>query len=221
MNIMLRLALLLLLLPASLGAQNIFTEGIKGRIPTVRLDFENKAIVPASYQITVDATGDAEYFSRDEGTAEADGLRRRFQVSKPTRDRIFELTAALRQFRGDYEYRKHRIAFSGLKTFTYTEGAEEYSTSFNWSENKDITELAAIFQGIAATIQAETRLQHLRKYDKLGLDAQLKLMEQQAKAGFLKEIGVISKVLSELKSDASVMSMARNRADRLLKLARN
>lgn len=221
MNLMLRLAAFLLLVPVALSAQNIFTEGIKGRIPTVRFEFENKDARPSTYQISLDATGDAEYFSREEGPEDGDGHRRHFQVSKPTRDRIFELTAALRQFRGDFEFRKHRVAFSGLKTFTYTEGFEEHRTSFNWSENKDATELAALFQGIAATIQAETRLVHLRKHDKLGLDAELKHLEQQARSGFLKEIGLISKVLLELKSDPTVMTMARNRADRLLKLARN
>lgn len=220
MNLIMRLALLLFL-SVPLVAQNIFTEGIKGRIPSVRFEFENKNSNPATYQISVDATGDAEYFSRDEGPEDGDGLRRRFQLSKGTRDRIFALTAALRQFRGDYEFRKHRVAFSGLKTFTYSEGFEEYSTKFNWSENKDITELAALFQGIAATIQAESRLLHLRRYDKLGLDAELKAMEQQAKSGFLKEIGLIAKVLNEIRSDAAVMTMARNRAGRLLQLANN
>lgn len=201
------------------AAQNIFTEGIKGNIPTVRFDFENQDLRPAAYEITVDATGDATYFARED--ADSEGTKRSFQVRKATRDRIFALTENLRRFRGDYEFRKHRIAFSGFKTLTYTEGAEEYSTRFNWSENKDITELADIFQGIAATLQAETALRRLRKFDKLGLDAQLKAMEQKAKAGYLKELWLISKVLNEIKSDGQVMGMARARAGRLLKMAEN
>jgi len=214
-----RLFAVIVLFVGCAAAQNIFTEGIKGNIPTVRFDFENKDVQPASYEISIDATGDATYFSRDEG--EGEGLKRSFQIRKGTRDRIFALTEILRRFRGDYEFRKHRVAFSGFKTFTYTEGAEEYSTRFNWSENKDITELAGIFQGIAATLQAESELRRLRKFDKLGLDEQLKMMEQKAKAGYLKELGLITKVLSEIKSDPQVMGMARARAERLLKLAEN
>jgi hypothetical protein len=210
----------LLLTSAAAQAQNIFTEGLKGNIPNVRFTFENPDLRPPAYEISVDATGDAEYVSREEGT-EAEAPRRRFQLSKQTKDRIFALTESLRQFRGDYEFRKHRVAFSGYKTFTYTEGAEQYSTRFNWSENKDITELAALFQGIAATLQAQSELERLRKFDKLGLDAQLRKMEQQAKSGWLKEIQLISRVLSEIKADAKIMDMTRARADRLLKLAGN
>ncbi|HUR36496.1 MAG TPA: hypothetical protein VM009_01680, partial [Terriglobales bacterium] len=201
---------------------NIFTEGLKGNIPTVRFNFENPGLRPPAYEITVEATGDAEYSARDEeSTDPSTGTRRKFQVTKATRDRIFELTANLKQFRGDYEFRKHKVAFSGHKTLTYTEGAEEYSTKFNWSENKDITELAGIFQGIATTIQSEAQLLYLRKHDRLGLDAQLKSMESQAKSGWLKEIRIISKVLNEIKNDGSVMRMARERAERLLRLAGN
>ncbi len=206
-------------LPAA--AQNIFTEGLKGSIPSVRFNFENPDLTPPTYELSVDATGDAEYISREAGSDPATLAPRRFQVSKATRDRIFVLTESLHRFRGDYEFRKHKVSFSGHKTFTYTEGAEQSSTRFNWSENRDITELAALFQGIAATIHAEARLEHLRKYDKLGLDAYLKTMEQQAKGGWLKEIGLISKVLLEIKNDPRVMGMARSRADRLLKLAGN
>ncbi len=210
-----------LLLSASLSAQNIFTEGIKGNIPTVRFNFENQQLSPAAYEISVDAVGEAQYTSREADSDPATQTPRRFQVSKSTRDKIFALTKSLRQFRGDYEFRKHKVSFSGHKTFTYTEGAEEYSTRFNWSENRDITELASLFQGMAATLQSETRLQYLRKYDKLGLDAQLKSMEQQAKMGWLRELGLISKVLNEIKNDPRVMGMARARAERLLKLGEN
>lgn len=221
MTRVLALALIVCAFVIPATAQNIFTEGLKGNLPTVRFSFENPNVTPATYEISVDATGDAEYFSRDEGSADSDGLRRHFQVSKATRDRIFTLTEALRQFRGDYDFKKHRVAFSGNKTFTYMEGAEEYSTHFNWSENKDITELAALFEGMASTLHGEFELIRLRKFDRLGLDAQLKHMEEQAKSGWLKEIGAISKVLNEIKSDPKVMGMARARADRLLKLANN
>jgi hypothetical protein len=214
--------LILLLATAPLAfPQNIFTEGLKGNLPSVRFNFENPNLKPATYEISVDVTGDAVYFSRDEGSPGDDGFRRQFQVSKANRDRIFELTASLRQFRGDYEFRKHKVAFSGTKTFTYTEGFEQYTTAFNWSENREITELAAIFQGMAATIQSEAKLIQLRKFDKLGLDAQLKVMEQQAKQGWLKEIRTISKVLTDIKNDPAVMRMARDRADRILRLAQN
>lgn len=202
------------------NAQNIFTAGLRN-VPTVRFTFENPNVRPAKYEISVDAAGDAEYFEREEEAEPAEADRRRFQVSKPTRDRIFELTQALGQFRADFEFRKHRVAFTGHKTLTYNEGAEEYSTTFNWSENKEAMELAEIFQGIAATLHGESELRRLRKYDKLGLDAQLRTMEREAKTGWLKEIRVISKVLNEIKSDPAVMGMARARADRLLKLAGN
>ena len=78
-----------------------------------------------------------------------------------------------------------------------------------------------MFQGIASTLHGEAELIRLRKFDKLGLDAQLKLMEDQAKSGWLKEIGVITQVLNEIKSDPKVMGMARTRAERLLKFAGN
>lgn len=200
-------------------AQNIFTAGVKANLPTVRFSFENPSLKPSNYELTVDVTGEADYFSREEQDSPGGERRRVFQVSKANRDRIFILTEVLRKFQGDYEFKKHRVAFTGKKTFTYIEGPEEHSTEFNWSENKHITELAALFQGIASTIQSEARLNYLRKYDKLGLSAELAILEQKANSGWLIEIGVISNVLREIAEDRGIMGMARARARRLLKIA--
>jgi len=60
------------------------------------------------------------------------------------------------------------------------------------------------------------RLLHLRKFDKLGLEAVLKRMEEMEKDNYLSEMQAIAPVLRQLANDPNVMHVARERANRML-----
>jgi hypothetical protein len=186
----------------------------------VQFTFENSNLDPTYFELTIDDRGQASYRSRRREEAPMDSEdASTFQVSPYTRDRIFALAKALDYFNGDFEFRKRRIAFSGTRTFTYLRDGTRHSTRFNWSQNQQMLELVGIFEGIGATLESEMKLNYLRRHDKLGLNAQLARMEEQAKSGTLKELRLLSQVLNEVANDSTVMHIARQRAEKLERLA--
>ncbi|MBI2677331.1 MAG: hypothetical protein HYX28_00965 [Candidatus Koribacter versatilis] len=182
---------------------------------------------PPRISLTIDLLGHATYVAEEAPTeaasagpsapsASAAPYRVLFDIAPNTRDRIFALAQALDYFSRDFEFRKHRVADTGLRTFRYRDAVRQGTTAFHWSENKLIEELAGIFESIALTQDYARRLTYLRKYDKLGLDANLKRMEELEHAGFLGEIQAIAPTLRQIAADPTVMHVARERAQRFL-----
>lgn len=183
---------------------------------TFTLDFPQAE--PQHAVVSVDASGRVQYHSTGAlfaDSPEAAPYHAAFAMSAATRERIFALAAELHHFRGDFDYKKHRIAFTGQKTLEYADGEREFSTSYNWSDNPSMRELTQIFQGIINTQEEARRLLFLRRYDPLGLDEELRGMEEMAKSNSLGELQSIAPLLRQIADDTSVMHVARLRAERL------
>jgi hypothetical protein len=194
------------------------------RVPTVTFTFNWPSIEPHRYVITIDSSGNAAYQSwMSDATAEqsvaGDPYMLKFTVSASTRDRIFALVPQLNYFNADFEYRKHRVAATGDKTLAYADPDKQYQTKYNWSENQGIRELTDLFQGISTTIETGRRLERLRRFDPLGLDAELKSLENLAVEHRALELQVIAPVLQQLADDPRVMNIARQSARHILRLA--
>lgn len=194
-------------------------------VPTVTFTFDWPSIQPNHYSVVVGSTGSAAYQSRSTESSGQQGVSGdpymvKFTVSEPTRSRIFELARTANYFNGDFDFKKHRVAFAGTKTLAYVDAGKNYQTSYNWSQNPAIEELTTIFEGISNTQEAARRLTQLRQFDKLGLDDELKYMEDLANIHMLAEVQSIAPLLEELAADPAVMHVARQRAQRLLQLAR-
>lgn len=224
-----RLGLLLALLSAStlLHAQARPLEANPSQhpaAPTVTFTFDWSSIEPHRYVIWVDSSGDAAYQSwMVEPTAEqsiaGEPYILKFTVAVATRDRIFALASRLNYFKGDFEYRKHRVAFTGDKTVAYADPDKQYQTRYNWSENPGINELTALFQGMSTTIESGRRLTRLRRFDRLGLDEELKNLEHVAVEHQATELQIIVPILEQLAEDPGVMNIARQRAQHILGIA--
>jgi len=177
---------------------------------------------PAHFSLTIDLLGHAVYTARDEDASSgADDssqplYRVEFDVSPATRDRVFAAARALDYFHGDFDFRKHVVADTGRKTFTYRDGIQQSATTFNWSENKQLQDAAELFESVALTQALARKLQFLHRYDRLGLNEVLKRMEELARANYLSELQSIAPTLRLIANDASVMHVARERANRLL-----
>jgi iron-sulfur cluster repair protein YtfE (RIC family) len=130
------------------------------------------------------------------------------------------LAAQAKYFDGDFDYKKHAIANTGRKTLTYADMVRHFQTTYNWSENPAIDQLTRYFQGVSSTIQHGRKLEFLHHYDKLGLEAYLKGMEEEAQSHYLAELTIIAPVLESIAGDSSVMNIARQRARRLLERSR-
>src|SRR5882762_7657335 len=218
------LKFVVLLISASLSAvaQNaIQPSSDKSPIARIHFAYDHDALETPHYEFDVDADGHALYKSSGKAyqSGEVETLSKEFKVSPATRSRIFELAKAADYFNGSFDYTKNKVAFSGKKTLSYSDPARNGSTSFNWTENKAVTELSGIFQGMSATLEAEPRLRRLRRFDKLGLNDELAKLEQMAASGWLTEIDLIGDILREISQDGTIMGMARHRADHLLQIA--
>lgn len=191
-------------------------------VPIVSFDLYWEAATPQNYTVTVDAMGASHYVSRNPTRAAQDGPEEydlHFTMSGPSRDRVFNLVRELNYFQGQFDYKQHKIANTGAKTLHYTDATRDNSTSYNWSENKSIQELTRLFQGISNTLQSGERLKFKKRFDKLGLEKELKGMEDLAQNKDLAELQIIAPILQNIADDSSVLHVARERAKRLLALA--
>ncbi len=202
-------------------------------MPIVAFDFVWTSAKPSHYAIAVESEGNAAYRSDESLNNDkpvGDPYITKFVVTEPTRSRIFALAKETNYFKGDFDFTKSRIANTGIKTLTYIEGnltdnfdipvkGQEHQTTYNWSQNPAIQELTRIFQGISATFELGQKLEFDRRFDKLGLDAELKSAEEMQKNGSLEQVQAIAPTLKKIADDVSIMHIARERAKRLLSAA--
>ena len=213
---------------------------------SVTFRFLYKQMHPARYEIIVHSDGTASYESQDNapmitattpqspayqkpqaGEAQSsdsedvkgDVYHRNFRITPTLKTRIFELAKLANYFDGDFDFRKHNVAFTGKKTLVYSDGTHSTQATYNWSENQAINELTEIFNRISQTFEFGQRLAFEFRFQKLELDNELASMEDIARRGGLAELHVIVPLLQQLSTDKSVMHVARERAARLLKRA--
>ncbi|HEY2499735.1 MAG TPA: hypothetical protein VGK24_21960 [Candidatus Angelobacter sp.] len=201
------------------------------RIPTIAYDRLWDAYTPQNVNIVVEAMGSTHYLSRnplkppnqahnpfnppDQAVSDPD-FTLEFTMSAANRNKIFRLAQQANYFNGDFAFKKHTVASSGKKTLTYADEARHFETTYDYSENKAIEEITNLFQGISNTIEHGRKLQFLHRFDKLGLEAELKDMESAMEGHNLRELQVIAPTLESIAKDAAVLNIARQRAKRLL-----
>jgi hypothetical protein len=195
-------------------------------IPTVTFNVLWEAATPQLFTVTARSTGSAHYVSSNPARKSDDPAQAadpdytlEFTLSSPGAAKVFALATQARYFDGDFDFKKHSVANTGAKTLTYADLKRHFQTTYNWSENAAIDQLTSYFQGISATIEHGRKLQFLHRYDKLGLEAHLKGMEDEAQRNYLTELQIIGPILESIADDSSVMNIARQRARRLLQRA--
>jgi hypothetical protein len=224
----------ILVLSAALCAQAPTSTPAK---EVVFFSFHNAKLEPPDYtfQLSRDCTatytakpGEQESKTNEDADSEPDreaqeareqGERREVRISDGTCNSIFDTAKGLGYFKGDFEFRKHKVAYSGDRTLGYFAPGVSNKTQFTWSENPRIQQLSVIFEGISATLEAEPKLKHLRRYDRLGLNEALKGLEGQAAKGWLRELQLIAPELQSIANDGQIMNIARERARHLLAMA--
>jgi hypothetical protein len=184
--------------------------------PEISFTLDFPAASPPFYNIAIDADGRAEYKSTPLPKNQGDPYEVKFLASEPTRTRVFDLAKKLDFFRGNFDYTKSKVAFSGTKTLMFKNGQEERQTSYNWSQNPDIQELTTLFQGIAETMNLGRELDEKYRFDKLGVDAVLKLLDQEAHDNRLAELQVLQPTLTRIAKDPGMMNISRRLAESLL-----
>jgi hypothetical protein len=185
---------------------------------TITFDRVWPEYTPQNVTITVAANGHAKYASHTAAKPpdEADDYQTEFDISPACREKLFSNASEANYFDGDFTFKKHAVASSGKKTLTYTDTTRHFNTSYDYSENKAIAEITGVFQGISNTIEHGRTLKFKHRFDKLGLEDELKGMESAAEGHNLAQLQLIAPELESILEDASVLNIARQRAKRLL-----
>jgi hypothetical protein len=213
-------------------------------VPTVTFDSVWDAATPQEYIITVKSDGPSTYVSRgvskpvqaeeyreDKRWAEAKPAASssdeqdpefhvEFTMSSATAQKIFKNAEQADYFNGSFDFTKHVVANTGRKTLTYADPSRHFQTTFNFTENKAVNDLAHLFLAISNTVEFGRKIEFKHKYDKLGLEGDLKSMEDAMESHNLAELQIIAPALLSIANDPSVMNIARARAKRLLSKAK-
>jgi hypothetical protein len=126
---------------------------------------------PAFVEISLDRNGNAQYKE-----ARDDDQPLKFQLSESDTGEIFGLVEKLGRFTHPLEA-PVKVAFMGMKTYRFENGTEKNEVKFNFSEDADARLLQDWLERIAETEQHLINLERAAKYDKLGVNRALLLVQ--------------------------------------------
>jgi hypothetical protein len=177
------------------------------------------------YSIAVDDSGSAHFEGVGNPSESGDGdtYSQEFTVTDANRQKIFELARKLDFFTGNFEAKQKNIAKTGQKTLGYhgrTPGGGpgvDHSSTYNYSTNSDVQELTRLFQAIATTIGFGRKLAFQYRFDKLGMDAKLKALQDMQASHYIEELQAIEPILQKIADDPNMMHINRITARQLLK----
>ena len=189
---------------------------------TVRIEFSNPALIPATWTLELHPDGSG-HFRSARGSAPRPGmawmeppdLDQDVRVSAAFAAHVFEAAAAAHYFEMDCESRA-RVAFQGTKRLSYAGPDGSGACSFNYAKEKPIQELGDALVATAATIIEGARLERLRQHDRLGLDREIQIFAEMTTDGRATEVGAIRDELVRIADDEALMDRVRRRARELL-----
>jgi hypothetical protein len=146
----------------------------------------------------------------------AQHIDRPINLTRETVAKIFKVARATNRFNIECASKAKNIADTGKKTLSYTGSDGSGSCTYNYSENKSVDTLTNTFLGIAYTMDQGRRLEFLHRYDRLGLDAVMTSLAQEAGAGRALELGTIAPTLAVIADDTAVIQRVRLHAQKML-----
>lgn len=144
-----------------------------------------------------------------------------FEVGPAVRQKIFDLTADLKNFAiTDLDVQK-RLANLGQKTFRYERDGEVHEATFNYTLNASANQLMQLFEGLARQQGDLALLERRVKYDRLGVNDALRQFESDMDHRLLPEPERLLPVLDRIAEDSHFVEIARTRARALAERIRN
>ena len=178
---------------------------VAGAEPRITYTKEFPGSSPAYIAITVERSGDVAYKeSKDEEPL-------RCKLSGPETDEIFGLAQKLEYFSRPLESNL-KVAKMGLKTFRFEDGATSRETKFNYSLDPEAQALNDWFERIAESEQSFIRLERAVKYDKLGVNEALLLLQISYEKSRLVGPEQFLPLLDRVAKNDSYLHMARERS---------
>ena len=174
-----------------------------------------KGSVPEFVAISVDQSGQVVYKE-----AADDDRPIRFQMPEEQVAEIFSLAGKLNHFARPLES-PLKVAHMGIKTFRFEDGATKSEVKFNYSDDADARQLADCFERITETEQDFINLERAVKFDKLGVNQALLLLQITYEKKRLVSPQQFLDLLDRVAKNESFMHMSRERAASLADAFRN
>jgi hypothetical protein len=193
--------------------------------PTVTFQFDRTGLPVPRYTLTVHEDGSGTYHAEETERRSADSavqqvsmkqVDRAVVLTPETTAKIFQIARSLNNFNVFCGTKVKNVADTGKKILTYTGVDGTGTCTYNYSDDKNVTMLTDLFYGIAFTMDVGRKLDFERRFDRLGLDAELLSLENAVKSKDALELGNIAPTLRTIATDAEVMQRARSRAGKLL-----
>ena len=143
-------------------------------------------------------------------------VERALSLTPATTAKIFKAARAERLFQVTCASKAKNIADTGEKSLSYDGPDGKGSCAYNYSDNKNVGMLTDLFLAISQTLDEGRKLEFRKRYDHLGLDAELDLLTQANDSGRAVELGTIEPILRQLAGDTEMMQRVRLRAAKLL-----
>jgi hypothetical protein len=189
---------------------------------TVRIEFSNPGLIPATWTLELHPDGSG-HFRSERGSAprpemawmEPPDLDQDVHVSAAFAAHVFETAAAAHYFQVDCESHA-KVAFQGTKRLSYAGPDGNGACTFNYAKDKQIQDLGDALEATATTIIEGARLERLRQHDRLGLDQEMQSFAEMTTDGRATEVGTIRDELERIADDEALMDRVRRRARELL-----
>ncbi len=162
--------------------------------------------VPAYLEISVEKNGGTIYKE-----APDDNNPIAIQLTQADSDTMFALAEKLEHFAHPLEANL-KVAFMGKKTFRWDDGSPGYEVEFNYSMDTNAQALLDWFERIAESERGYIELERTVKYDKLGVQNALLLLQTTRDAKRLIAPEQFLPLLDRVVKNESYLHMARERA---------
>lgn len=195
-----------------------------GKTPaSVSFLFDRPGLMVPHFLLTVreDGTGRYEADEAPENGGAGRHIDRVVPVSAATVAKIFEAARAEKDFNVTCASKIKNLADTGKKTLTYAGPDGSGSCLYNFSENKNVQMLTETFQAMAFTMDEGRRLEFKKRFDRLGLDAEMDGLLRAVEQKQAMEMGTIAGILTQIANDTELMQRVRLRAAKLLELSQN
>ena len=210
---------------ASAAAQTAAPDASATKQAEVSFQFDRTGLPVPHFNLRIREDGTSRYQANQaELPATATSMRgqaaqqidRPINLTRGTVAKIFKAARASNYFNIECASKAKNIADTGKKTLSYAGSDGSGSCTYNYSENKTIDALTNTFIAIAYTMDEGRRLEFLHRYDRLGLDAEMISLSQEAEAGRALEFGTIAPVLAAIADDTALIQRVRLRAQKML-----
>ena len=210
------------------AAQTAVPAPVPAAAPEVSFNFERPGLQVPKFTIVVHEDGTGTYRGEEapvSGGASAAGVRgsspgrtidRPMKFAPSTADTIFKAARSLDFFNITCPSKAKNVADTGKKTLSYTGPDGHGSCTYNYSENKSVTQLTEMFQAIAFTMDEGRKLDFLHRYDRLGLYSEMDTLIHEVEEKRAMELENISPSLTAIVADEALMQRVREKAAKLL-----